>query len=75
MTDTQSKDSQEMLDELSKPYGCYGIKTVNGMSVWIDQWLANGGEERALDNLVMLVNKSTGYMNLWISEVFYNERK
>lgn len=59
-----------MLEELSSVYGCYGIKTVEGLSTWIDQWLINEGDNRALEGLVMIVNTSTRHMTMWASEVF-----
>jgi len=70
VTDIQSKDSQEMLDELSRAYGCYGIKTYTGLGTWIDQWLANDGDDKALQGLTMVINTSTGHMTMWVEEVF-----
>ena len=74
MTDIQSKDSQEILNELSSFYGCYGIKTVEGLSTWIDQWLINGGDSKAFDGEVMIINTQTRHMTMWVEEVFNNER-
>lgn len=74
MTDTQSKDSIEILEDLSKPYGCYGIKTTNGFSVWIDNWIENGGDQNALEGLMMVVNKSTGHMTMWVIGEVLHER-
>lgn len=70
MTDILLKDSTEILEELSKPYGCYGITTVDGLGIWIDQWLANDGEEGALSNIVMTIDTQTRHMTMWAKEVF-----
>ena len=73
MTDIQSKDYTKMLKELAKPYGCYGIKTTVGFGEWIDQWIANGGDQQALEGLFMIVDQSTTHMTMWVSkEVFPN---
>lgn len=75
MTEDSSTDSQKMLDELSRPVGCYGIKTTQGLSVWIDQWIANGGYQRALEGLTMIINTDTTHMTMWVTkEVFPDER-
>jgi hypothetical protein len=68
VTEDSLKDSQEMLQELSKRYGCYGIKTTTGFGVWIDQWIANGGDQNALEGLMMVVNKDTNHMTMWVIE-------
>lgn len=73
MTEKQSKDSTEILEELSKPYGCYGIKSVEGLNMWIDKWIRLKGDERALDNQFLIVNTQTRHTTIWIPEVFNNE--
>ena len=74
MKDTSSKDSTEMLEELSKHYGCYGVTSVVGFGTFIDQWHANGGEDGALDGARMIINTATGKFDLWIQEIFNNEK-
>lgn len=68
MIEKQSKDSTKMLEELSKPYGCYGIKTVQGLSTWIDQWISNGGDQNALEGLLMIINSDTQDMAMWVEK-------
>jgi hypothetical protein len=70
VTDTPSKDSKKILNDLSSPYGCYGFKTVEGMSVFIDQWRLNGGDENALRHTVMIIDMHTRHMTMWMKEVF-----
>lgn len=74
MTEKKSNDSTEILDNLSKPYGCYGIKTTNGLSVWLDQWLNNGGDDRALDGTIMIINSQTTHVTLWVEGELLDER-
>lgn len=75
MTEDSSKDSSEILKDLSKPMGAYGIKTAQGLSVWLDQWIVNGGDQRALEGLTMIINKDTTHMTMWVTkEVFTDER-
>jgi hypothetical protein len=63
-----------MEEDLSKPAGCYGIKSVEGFAVFIDQWHANGGDPDGLQGTVMIINTSTRAFSMWIEEIFYNER-
>jgi len=68
--ENSSKDYTKILEDLSNLYGCYGIKTYVGFSTWIDQWIINGGDQNALEGLMMIMNKDTQAMSLWnIEEV------
>ena len=73
MIEKQLKDYTGILEDLSKPYGCYGIKTYVGFSEWVDQWLANGGDENCLEGLMMITNKDTHAMSLWVIEEVFTD--
>lgn len=57
-----------MLEELSRPYGCYGIKTIDGFSAWLDPWIINGGDQHCLEGFFMVINKTTHHFTMWNTE-------
>jgi len=63
-----------MLEELSRPYGCYGIKTIEGFDTWVNSWLNSDGDSDILNNTAIFVNISTRHLSIWDKEVFNNER-
>jgi len=63
-----------MLEELSRPYGCYGIKTLDGFSMWLDSFLTHTEDELSFSEVQMVANISTRHMALWSKEVFNYER-
>lgn len=75
MTDTQSKDYTEMLEGLYNRYGCFGIKTMSGLSIWVDQWIENTGDRSGtlLDDCLMMVDTDKDLFTMWsIKEVIDN---
>ncbi len=70
MTDILLKDSTKMLEELSKPYGCYGVTSTVGFGEFIDQWYANNGPDGAMEGAVMVINTATGKFTMWRETIF-----
>jgi hypothetical protein len=60
----------DVIQQLYKLYGCYGIKSIEGFSVFIDEWIKNGGVEDALTNMVMVINTDTRSFHMWTEDIF-----
>ena len=73
MTEKKLRDSPEMPDRLYTRYGTYGVVVTAMVSIWISQYLNLCGDENVFDDVIMVVNKSSGVSTLWAKEVF-NER-
>ena len=72
MIENTSKESIETVGELSQHYGCYGIKTIDGLNSWIDVWMNNDGSMDVLSNLTIVVNPNTRGMTMWVTEEIFN---
>jgi len=76
VTDSSSKDSTNIPDDLDKPYGCYGLITTTGFMIWVDEYKKNNptDPDPLLDGLMMVWDKSTDRMQLWdIKSLWPNE--
>ena len=73
MTETKVNDSSRTPDRMYTRYGTYGVTVTALVSVWISQYLNLCSDEKVFDDVIMIVNKSTGVSALWAKEIF-NER-
>ena len=79
MTESSSNNSGStpdatIYDRLSQIYGCWGIKSIDGWAVFVDEWVKNDGPEGAMDNVVVVINTGTRSFTAWRKEIFNNER-
>ena len=61
--------------DLRQPFGAWGIMTARGVSAWVKHWLDNSDDQDVFYGTSPVINRATGIVVLWASEVFNKDER
>ena len=60
----------DKLENVDKIYGCFGVKSVEGVRSFFDMWAMNNGDSDVLSGVVTIVDLRTRAVYMWDANIF-----